>query len=293
LLGASGQIGLFALARLVGAGFRVLAVSRHARPEWYPEFSAVEWLQPDELGTEPAIPYLLSAGPVGLAAEQVPLCRGLERAVVFSTSSVYTKTDSADRQEQHQMQSILHQEASLKAACDASHSVLALYRPTLIYGCGMDANVTWLYEWIRRFGRIPVAGAASGLRQPVHADDLAHTAVNTLLRDQALSLDEPLCGGESLSFREMVKRVFVSLDRPQRILTVPTGLLAAVVSVARLLPSLRALRPEMVRRQNRDLVFDDSAARLQAGHAPREFTPSVADFQRPETKQLLRLASSR
>jgi nucleoside-diphosphate-sugar epimerase len=290
LLGASGQIGLFALARLVGAGFRVLAVSRQPRPGWFPEFPAVQWLRAGTLGPGMEVNYLLSAGPVEVATNLVTDCQGLERAVVFSTSSVYSKAESADRQEKQLVQSIRVQELALATVCKARGVKLCLYRPTLIYGCGLDANVSLLADWIRRFGLMPVAGAASGLRQPVHADDLARTAVNTLLLENALSLDEPLCGGETLEYREMVARVFDALHCPQKIINLPAGLLAAVVTVARLLPAFRGLRAEMVRRQNRDLVYDDSTARRLAGHQARTFQLTQADLSLPTAEILVRLA---
>ncbi len=45
LTGASSQIGVFLIPRLVHAGFRVLAVSRKGKPDGYPGFDQVAWLQ--------------------------------------------------------------------------------------------------------------------------------------------------------------------------------------------------------------------------------------------------------
>jgi NAD(P)-dependent dehydrogenase (short-subunit alcohol dehydrogenase family) len=44
LAGASSQIGIFAIPRLLRAGFRVLAVSRTGRPQLYPVIEQLEWL---------------------------------------------------------------------------------------------------------------------------------------------------------------------------------------------------------------------------------------------------------
>lgn len=292
LLGATGQIGLFALARLVGAGFRVLAVSRQPRPDWIPEFSAVQWVRAGTLGSGMDVDYLLSAGPLELATNMIPACRGLERAVVFSTSSIFTKAASADAGEKQLMQSIRQQETALTAACRTAGAVVSVYRPTLIYGCGLDANISLLAAWIRRFGFMPVAGAASGLRQPVHADDLACTAVNTLLQDKAVSLNAPLCGGETLSYREMIVRIFSALHSPERIIRLPAGLFAALVSAARFLPALKDLSAEMVRRQNLDLVFDDSQARREVGHEARAFQLTQADLCLPTQARLASLSGN-
>ena len=44
LTGASSQIGVFVISRLVRAGFRVFAVSRTGKPEAFPSFEKVRWL---------------------------------------------------------------------------------------------------------------------------------------------------------------------------------------------------------------------------------------------------------
>jgi NAD(P)-dependent dehydrogenase (short-subunit alcohol dehydrogenase family) len=48
LTGASSQIGVFAIPRLIKAGFHVLAVSRKGKPEVYPSFDQVQWLSESE-----------------------------------------------------------------------------------------------------------------------------------------------------------------------------------------------------------------------------------------------------
>jgi nucleoside-diphosphate-sugar epimerase len=66
--------------------------------------------------------------------------------------------------------------------CALRQLVLTLLRPTLIYGCGLDQNISRLARIIRLCRCMLVAGQARGLRQPVHADDLAALAVAALAR---------------------------------------------------------------------------------------------------------------
>jgi len=284
---------LFALPRLLAKGFKVIAVSRRGRPGWYPRFGGVTWL--DQEGLDHAglrsVNMLLSAGPIRLAAESVQACPGLERAAIFSTSSVFSKLDSHDRSEKECMQHILAQEAELTTNCEARDVALSVLRPTLVYGCGLDGNVSWLAAWIRRFGFLPVAGAAGGLRQPVHADDLAAAATAALTTAGPVSLDTPLCGDSTLSFRQMAERIFAGLDLPARIVSVPGSMLVAVAHACRLLPGLRGVRPEMIRRENVDLVFDDSAARDVLGYRPRPFRPGPAEYALPDERRLRNLAA--
>ena len=292
LLGASGQIGIFTIPRLVAAGFEVLALSRKPRPGWYPHLQDVHWIKPDLLsaGSLPAPDMLISAGPIRIATRLVEQCPQLRRAVIFSTSSVFSKLESHDRKEKRQMQQIVMDEAALSRACESQGITLSLYRPTLIYGCGIDGNVSWLARWIQKFGFMPVAGAAAGLRQPVHADDLAQAAVATLVSESPLALDVPLCGGSTLSYRELIEKIFQGLGKPVRILTVPQSLFTAVSYLGRLVPGLRGVRPEMVRRESMDLVFDDSTSREVLNYDPRPFEPGPEAFTLPAAATLKRLA---
>ncbi len=293
LLGATGQIGVFAIPRLVAAGFKVIAISRKTRPAWYPEFDAVQWVQLDAFQA-PALAdadSLISAGPIRLASKIVEQCPQMKRAVIFSTSSVFSKLESHDRSEKRQMQQIVMDEAALSSSCEAHGITLSLYRPTLIYGCGIDGNISWLAKWIRKFGFMPVAGDAAGLRQPVHADDLARAAVATLTCESPLALDVPLCGGSTLSFREMIEAIFHGLGKTVNIITVPRGLFMMVTYVSRVIPGLRGVRPEMVRRESLDLVFDDSTARDVLHYQPRVFSPGPNDFKLPDRAKILQLAA--
>ncbi|NIP18463.1 MAG: hypothetical protein GWM87_10110 [Xanthomonadales bacterium] len=292
LLGASSQIGVFTAPRLVAAGFRVLAVSRKPAPKWYPALDGVRWVLPGSLaaGVGRSADHLVSAGPVAAAADLAANLTRLKRAVVFSTSSVFSKLESHDRREKRQMQQIVMDEARLSTACETNGTILSLYRPTLVYGCGMDGNVSWLARWIRKFGFMPIAGRAEGLRQPVHADDLAAAAVATLASESPLALDVPLCGGSTLSFREMVEMIFRALDRPVRIIGLPGGVFTALIRIGRIHPKLRNVRAEMVRREAVDLVFDDSTPRRVLGYEPRAFEPGPADFRLPTPEYLRELA---
>jgi nucleoside-diphosphate-sugar epimerase len=292
LLGATSQIGVFTAPRLVAAGFEVTAVSRRPRPRWYPQFDSVQWTRPDALhaGAMAGADMLISAGPIGLATNLIEQCPRLRRAVIFSTSSIFNKLDSHDRSERRQMRDIASDEAVLSRSCESRGIALSLYRPTLVYGCGIDGNVSWLARWIRRFGFVPVAGNAAGRRQPVHADDLAQVAVATLASQTPLVLDVPLCGGSTLSYRQMIEAIFSGLDKPVRIVSVPECLLTAVAYVTRLIPGLQGVRPEMIRRQGLDLVFDDSTPREVLRYDPRPFAPGPREFSLPDQARLRQIS---
>ncbi len=301
LTGARSQLGVFLIPRLLEAGFRVIALSRQASSDSAVQDECLVWKHPGSIGIGTAVgesgflrqvAMLISCGPIELATEAVVLCPLLERVVVFSTSSVFSKASSPDSSENKQIADILAHEAQLKVLCSARGLALAVFRPTLIYGCGLDRNISLLAAWIQHRGWLPVAGQAAGLRQPVHADDLARLAVKALMADKPVNLDSPACGGSTLTYREMAELIFDALEKPRRIFSLPPDLMAALVSLARLLPNLREANRQMVRRQNTDLVFDDSALKECLEYEPRPFKPSAADFEIPSELEKFRLQLS-
>jgi len=279
LTGATGQIGVFLIPRLLRAGFRVLALSRKGRPEGYPDTRHLEWLTSvDEMQAGEGCEYLISAGPMKLAQDILDSGKKMLSAVIFSSSSVLTKQESADPVERKQIQDMLSTESVLGSIAAKQSLRLVILRPTMIYGCGLDTNISRLANWIRRFGVMPVSGKASGLRQPVHADDLAAVAVTALQETQTLPGSLVLAGGSTLSYAEMVSRIFAALGKPDRLLRLPQWLFILLVELR---PGSN-INSEMVRRQGDDLVFDDRQARELLDYSPRPFEPSEKDFLLPE-----------
>jgi len=285
LTGASSQIGVFAIPRLIEAGFRVVAVSRKGRPPHFPDLEQVQWATA-AIACEAArsCRFLLSAGPLELAKRFLLACDYLEQAVVFSSTSVASKQASGNPAERAQIRDMQTLESELQSIASSRGLRLAIFRPTLIYGCGMDTNISRLAAFIKRFGFMPVNGEAAGLRQPVHADDLAAVAVGALRSREDLPPVMNLCGGETLSYAEMVSRIFAAMGKPARLLRLPEWLFVAAVSIAGLVRPGSGLNGEMVRRQRHDLVFDDHEARALLAHDPRPFKPAKADFSLPEFK---------
>jgi nucleoside-diphosphate-sugar epimerase len=248
----------------------------------------------DQVVRHPQPDCLISAAPLDLAGRLVLRHPGLQRVVAFSSSSVLSKADSADARERRRMEAMAADEAALRAICAERGIPLLLLRPTLIYGCGRDRNISLLAAMARGRGLIPLAGPASGLRQPVHANDLAALAVLAMQAARPIDTVSAACGGSTLSYREMAGRIAALQPRPVRLLTLPEGLMVALVRILSWLPGSpltggQGVNAEMVRRQNRDLVFDDSALRQALGWSPRPFEPIAGDFEVPEYARALQL----
>jgi nucleoside-diphosphate-sugar epimerase len=113
----------------------------------------------------------------------------------------------------------------------------------------------------------------------VHAEDLAAACLAALNAPVAANRAYNLCGGETLPYREMVRRVFVALNRRPRLLKVPLSGFWIVLAAMRLLPRYRHWSAAMAERMNRDLVFDNTEAVRDLKFAPRPFHLVAADIE--------------
>ena len=102
-----------------------------------------------------------------------------------------------------------------------------------------------------------------------------------------------MAGGSTLTYRDMAARVFPALGKPERLFSLPPAVLAGGVAAASKLPGMSGLNPQMVFRQNQDLVFADLPIRQRFDFQPRSFQPVAEDFELPvEIRQLLPMGTS-
>lgn len=291
VLGGSSQVGRFLLPRLLASGSAVDALSRSTPPADYPDFDRLSWVDADETRARLAdYSHLVSAGPLALAWDYANAMPALRMIAVTSSSSVLSKAASPDEEEQQLVDSLREAEEGLRDVARQRRLPLVILRPTMIYGCGLDRNLTLIARVIQRYGRVPLSTRAGGLRQPVHADDVAAALVASLAPRDQRELVSPLCGGDTVDYRGMIRRVFTALDRKPRFITLPPGVLAGLLSLARRLHLSQGLGPEMVHRQAVNLVFDDREAREVLGLRPRRFHPGPDSFELPDPAHLRRLS---
>ena len=289
VLGATSFVGQAVLARLLESRPRasghdraaspiadrvvapVFAFSRRTPPASGPGTPAgIHWHQlPVSPGRWPAsIPHWIAVCPLWAVPEHLPLLEsaGARRLVALSSTSRFTKRGSAAASERALAERLAAAEGEVLDRSRAHGIAATIFRPTMIYDGVHDRNVARIAQCIRRFGFYPVAGAAEGLRQPVHADDVAAACQAALAHDGLRDTYE-ISGGETLPYREMVRRIFTWLGRPPRLARIPLPLVRA----SRLLPGLAPLA-SMAARMNEDLVFDHGAAARDFGFEPRSFS---------------------
>ncbi|HSN00788.1 MAG TPA: hypothetical protein VLS52_07265 [Rudaea sp.] len=259
VFGASGAIGRFVLP-LLAPDHRVLPVSRATRPDW------IRADLNDPAATWPDAEIVLSLGPLDAFAgwlERTP-ATALRRIVAISSMSAQSKQDSPDAAERALAQRLHVAEARVRAAASTRNIAWTIFRPTMIYGAGVDKTLAPFARFARRWHVLPIPLGASGLRQPVHAADLAAACKVVIANSATFGKTYELGGDERLRFDAMIRRVGKSV--PGFVLPLPIPIVAL-----RPLASLARIAPGALARLRIPLLADNSAATRDFGYAPGPF----------------------
>lgn len=272
VLGATSLIGGHLMARLAEEGFDPVAISRR------PPAGDACWVDGDL--TDPGIGQHLppavtvfSLSPIWLLPTVLAglKARGMVRLVAFSSTSRFTKTDSPEAGERAVAKALVDAERAVQTWCAEQGVAWTILRPTLIYDEGRDGNVSRIARLISRFHVMPLSGRGEGLRQPVHAADLAVGALAAAKAPAARDRAYDLVGGETLTYRAMVDRIFEGLGKTPRSLPMPPWLFGLLMRLAK--PFYPGATAAMGTRMGQDLTFDSSAAVRDFGWTPRNFHP--------------------
>jgi nucleoside-diphosphate-sugar epimerase len=272
VIGGTGLVGGYIVEHLLERGEHPLAMSRTPHPK-----SEINWIhgdlrKPDELGIPPFATLYCTADAT-LLANALPrlLNPSTRRVVAFSSTSVVTKQDTEVSTEREMIKRLTEAERTIAVTCEKNNVGWTILRPTLIYAEGRDTNITPLSRLIRRFGFMPLVGGAPGLRQPVHAEDLAVGAINAAASPAAANKNYSLPGAETLAYHEMIGRIFDGLRLPRRTISVPPLLWRAAFVAAK--PLFPGANVAMGIRMMKDMTFDSGPAVRDIGWSPRAFNP--------------------
>jgi uncharacterized protein YbjT (DUF2867 family) len=274
VLGATGIVGGLIIQRLAQRGEKPLALSRRSQAG----SEKITWLLGDLSDPTnlviPEVDVIFSTVHPRLLARALDHISPPKRIVCFTSTSILTKLESEIEGERGAVRNLAEGEQELRACCDRLEIAWTILRPTMIYAEGRDANISRIASFVRRFRFFPLAGLGSGLRQPVHAEDLALGAVAAASTQQTVNRIYILAGGETLTYREMVGRIFDALELPRLIVPVPPPLWKYSFAVfQRFFPRANYA---MGLRMSRDMAFDNTPAFEDFGWQPRVFAPDFS-----------------
>jgi nucleoside-diphosphate-sugar epimerase len=272
VIGGTGLVGGYIVQELQRRGERPSVLSRSPR-----EAPGIDWIRGDMRKLDaiglPRFETLYCTADAVLLARALPhfLRSSSRRVVVFSSTSVMTKQNTEIADERERIRDLLEAEQAIVTLCDQHGIAWTILRPTLIYAEGRDTNITPLSRLIRRFRVMPLVGGAPGLRQPVHAEDLAIGAVAAAASPVAANKFYSLPGGETISYREMIGRIFDGLRLPRRMISVSPALWHTIFLMAG--PLFPGANVAMGLRMMKDMTFDATPAITDFGWKPRAFCP--------------------
>lgn len=271
LLGASSPVGAAVLEILAGGSARVCAFSRHA-PSNGAGAGLPGWCQPGVADLQ--IPNWICVAPIWVLEEHFDwlLACGARRIVLLSSTSRFAKQDSPDLAERRVAERLTQAEARVEAWARENGIEWLILRPTLIYGSGRDRNVAFITRFVKRWRFFPLAGAACGLRQPVHVRDVAQACMQAL-HSGLSGRSYELSGAECLSFRQMVERCGAAAGVRPWLPSIPLGFLRGMLRLLAAVQPQSGWCPGMADRMNRDQVFDHSEAARDLGFVPLPFSP--------------------
>lgn len=291
VIGATSLVGRCLLPILVESGWRVVAFTRKKFQKNAPlnHSDHITWQSLKDrtniktsscFQADCTIEYWVYAGPIWTFAEysSMLLTYRAKRVVAVSSTSRFTKPGSSNESDQAMARKLDLGESFFCGWADTNHIKWVIIRPTLIYGLGLDRNISAIASLIRRFRLFPLLGNAHGLRQPVHVMDVASACASALSKPNPANRSYNISGEEILTYRVMVERIFAALGKSPRFLTVPLWAFNVAAMALRPWQRFSHLSAAMAERMNLDMVFDHADATRDLGFAPRPFHLSSADL---------------
>ncbi len=264
VLGASSLVGSYLIPALQQSGWQVIVWSRAGAGSALPA----------------VIPYWISLAPVWVFPDYFAMAQrhGVHRVVVLSSTSIESKAHSSQDSDQRVVQQLQRGEHALQQWVESLGLEWIVLRPTLIYGGGRDHNVSEIDRLIRRFGFFVLLGQGRGLRQPVHAADVALACQRALESTAFSGRIYNVTGGERLTYRTMVERIFLARGRKPRIFSVPLRWFVWVLRLMHFFPAYRHWHVGMAQRMQNDLVFDGTPITRDLSIQPRPFDLQTLDL---------------
>lgn len=273
--GLSGAVGQAICPLLSARGDEVLAISRQAAAKV--DAPGIHWCA----GALPGLPPLagdfdaiLSLGPLDrfvqwfAASELSP-----PRLIALGSMSRVSKRDSADADERRQAQALAEAEADLFAAGARRGTGVTVLRPTLVYGRGGEASLAPLVRFAARWHCCPFPRGASGLRQPVHVDDIAAAVMACLETPRTIGRAYDLPGGETLRLDDMVRRTLAVRAPGSRLLPLPALPMRLGLWLAGRGRPLPVSAAGFLGRRGQDQCADIGPAQRDFGYSPGPFRP--------------------
>lgn len=216
---------------------------------------------------------IVSLLPLLMLVRLLPHLTNASAVIATGTTSRFSKAGSSDAHERLVAEQLEGAEVALQNWAEQHGVRWTVVRPTLIYDGTTDKNIARMARFIRRWHFLPIARPSKGLRQPIHADDVAKALLKCIDNPAAANKALNIAGSEVMTYRDMAERVFLALGRKPRLVMLPVPFLRLAFRVASLLGLVRErdFGVAIFQRMNEDLVFDVADGLKALDYQPRRF----------------------
>jgi nucleoside-diphosphate-sugar epimerase len=270
LIGVYGQVGIAIIRMCLKVGIHVKAITNtqidftHKLLTIYPHDHSLKALN----NRKNIVVY---TGPIHKLKNYQKIFNKTSHLICFSSTSIFTKVKS---QSEDSKEIVKNLEDGENFALESSQKYgfsINILRPTMIYGYGIDNNVSMIRKYIQKYRFFPVYKNGTGLRQPVHTEDLA-AAVLALLCQEHYTQDYNLAGGEVITYKKMIKKIFVSQNLLPIIPTIP--LMPCLIKIVRAFTKDYFFNIDVALNMKKDFCFSCAKAEKDFNYKPRNFTLS-------------------
>ncbi|MDA0966804.1 MAG: glycosyltransferase [Rickettsiales bacterium] len=109
-------------------------------------------------------------------------------------------------------------EKDISRICSKKEIDYTILKTPIVYGLGANIYFSPIHEFIKKFGRFPVKRSNFKIYSPIHADDLAISAIKILNFKETYGKSYNLIGSDKeLSYKKMIEKIFKSLNKKQKI----------------------------------------------------------------------------
>ena len=277
ITGATSEIGVFLLP-ILQKNFKnkIVAISRKKKKST----EDIIWLQYDirndnldQLKVH-NIKQIIHLAEIPLIENILNVTKDIRRIIAFSSTSLLTKKESNNIEDKTLANELAAGEERLIYLCSKRHINYTILRPTLIYGADMDLNVAFITNFIKKFHFFPILGEGSGLRQPVHALDLAKVSLDIINNEKTFNNTYILNGGETIKYSVMIDKIFESIEKKKITIKIPFILFYSLIRLLKWHPKYNHLTTGMVDRLNENLCFDNIESVKDFNYYPMNFIPN-------------------
>ena len=244
--GGTGFVGAHLVAALLNSGHTVRLLT-HSRSV---EHSGVEQVFGDVTRTDTFAQHVSGCDAVinliGIIREFPSRGITFERLHVEATANLIAATAGAGISRYLQMSALGSRPAAVAAyhrtkwraeeLLRGSSLEWTIFRPSLIFG-PHDAFINMLAAQLRLAPVMPVIGSGTYRLQPIHADDVARCFVSSLEMPATFRQSYELCGGDRLSYLELLDLIATALGRTRPLKPhLPLGLMKLIIPFMQKIP---------------------------------------------------------